>query len=619
MASRLKRRSSIGQLNRRDSLNPGEPQTPELFNQDDDEERRFRNLQRRQAQNLETGIVSDSPGLERQGSSGGRRSIGGISGLTAVQLSEHYNNCIKLSAENKISTKNAFNLQLIDYMATMIKKKESDMNNFQVAAGTLDASTKIYAYRVDSVYGDTLKIAGGLGQAGKQEQGAGDEGADEVGEDGETGGDQPKKKRRLKKSATVEKNLKNINVNKFELEFDVDPLFKKTSSQFDSGSGGNQFLATLQVVDDTCELLLDSDKMLERVNTGATPVKESRQPGVVSEITGVDFDSLDSLAVCPTFEMFSFKWSVDSEDNDEDEYFNKLNESISASQDERNASRMDSQENAFDAFAVPEPINDDECMVEYDADGDDMERTEWSERAVGHTAAGRPGFTASLPMTTSDMLSVLTTAPLEYSYFDHGKLGAWAGPKHWKFKPITKQVSDGEKSKAKKKKENTQVDYDNYESNPADSDDLKELTEKLKVLLATPKKSVKLVEKTMKGWNREKNTLPEDLHYSGHELVRLKTVDKMIIHNKTNTEQQTRVEVEDYNYDNAADQEGYCPDVDDHDAYGGDDNLETMTQTVLEAGDQEVPDLTTMSGELYAADNLVEAPKLVDKAALQIG
>ena len=53
-------------------------------------------------------------------------------GLTPAQLAEHYNNCIKLSAENKISTKNAFNLQLIDYMATMIKRKESDMSNFQV-------------------------------------------------------------------------------------------------------------------------------------------------------------------------------------------------------------------------------------------------------------------------------------------------------------------------------------------------------------------------------------------------------------------------------------------------------------------------------------------------------
>ena len=133
MAARLKRRSSIGFGNRRDSLiTAPDPGTPEMFTQDDDEERRVRNLQRRQAKNLEAGVTSsDSPAMERAGSSN-RRSIGGISGLNQAQLSEHYANCIKLSSENKISTKNAFNLQLIDYMATMIKRKESDMNNFQV-------------------------------------------------------------------------------------------------------------------------------------------------------------------------------------------------------------------------------------------------------------------------------------------------------------------------------------------------------------------------------------------------------------------------------------------------------------------------------------------------------
>ena len=157
MAARLKRRSSIGfggLGGRRDSGSMPEPQTPTPFTQTTEEEeaaeRRARNLQRKQAQNLES-AAGDSPGLERwvggwegcwwcnitcrQGSSG-RRSIGSISGLSAAQLAEHYNNCIKLSAENKISAKNAFNLQLIDYMATMIKKKESDMNNFQVRLPT---------------------------------------------------------------------------------------------------------------------------------------------------------------------------------------------------------------------------------------------------------------------------------------------------------------------------------------------------------------------------------------------------------------------------------------------------------------------------------------------------
>ena len=47
-------------------------------------ERRARNLQRRQNQ-MET-EVADSPGLERQGSSTNRRSIGGISGLSHAQV-----------------------------------------------------------------------------------------------------------------------------------------------------------------------------------------------------------------------------------------------------------------------------------------------------------------------------------------------------------------------------------------------------------------------------------------------------------------------------------------------------------------------------------------------------
>ncbi|NXY14830.1 CND2 protein, partial [Atrichornis clamosus] len=34
----------------------------------------------------------------------------------------------------------------------------------QVAAGTLDASAKIYAVRVDSVHADTYRVLGGLGR-----------------------------------------------------------------------------------------------------------------------------------------------------------------------------------------------------------------------------------------------------------------------------------------------------------------------------------------------------------------------------------------------------------------------------------------------------------------------
>ena len=75
-------------------------------------------------------------------------------------------------------------------------------------------------------------------------------------------------------------------------------------------------------------------------------------------------------------------------------YYFRLNESISASQEERslgNVTGMETEENAFDAFAVPEPIDDlGDGMVDHDVGGDDMDRTEWSEseRAVGHAAQG---------------------------------------------------------------------------------------------------------------------------------------------------------------------------------------------------------------------------------------
>ena len=55
-----------------------------------------------------------------------------------AQLAEHYQHCLKLSAENKVSAKNAFNLQLIDWMAQAIKKQKAggtdgvDMGDFQV-------------------------------------------------------------------------------------------------------------------------------------------------------------------------------------------------------------------------------------------------------------------------------------------------------------------------------------------------------------------------------------------------------------------------------------------------------------------------------------------------------
>jgi len=594
---------------------------PEVFTQDpekEEEERRARNRQRKQQQQEPT---VDSPGgTGAGGSSSNRRSIGPVGGLSQAQLKEHYTQCIQLSSENKISSKNAFNLHLIDHMATMMKKKDTEMNNFQKAASTLDASTKIYAYRVDAVYGDTLKIASGLGQTAKQQN---DEVTAAEGEDGGEGAENvdnndpemKKTKKRFKKSNTIEKNLKNISVTKFELEFEVDPLFTKTKAQYDSTSGGNQFLATLNIRDETCEMLLDSGTTLDSLNS------EREFPGDL-EMMELEMPFIKNSDICKTFSTFLFNgWSVDKEEDPEDEYC-QLNDSINL---HNSQNKEGGDENAFDQFADPEPIDnigEDIGMADYDdemgeGDGPGDQNSQWSEKAVGMAAFPdmiRRGVTANLPMTPADMLNVLTSAPLEYSYFDSGKMGAWAGPKHWKFKPLMRQaLTDVDKVKGRKKKV---IDRLNY--NELDEEVDNELEAKVEEMLNAPKKSVKLIDKTMKGWSRERSTLPEDLHYSGHELVRLKVVNGMCVARAMSKENNLQVDdaVDDYDYENAADNEDYVPDHNDYDddAYGGDGDT-PMDEDVMMNGD----DIPATQDDDFAGGNLVEAPKIVDKAALQIG
>jgi Condensin complex subunit 2 len=84
----------------------------------------------------------------------------------AAQVTEMYRNCIKLAAENKISQKNTWSLNLIDHMSDLVKPSdEGRTTNFQNASCTLDAGIKIYSYRVDSVHSEAFKVLGGLSRS----------------------------------------------------------------------------------------------------------------------------------------------------------------------------------------------------------------------------------------------------------------------------------------------------------------------------------------------------------------------------------------------------------------------------------------------------------------------
>eukprot|EP00316_Scyphosphaera_apsteinii_P013052 CAMPEP_0119315458 /NCGR_PEP_ID=MMETSP1333-20130426/35966_1 /TAXON_ID=418940 /ORGANISM="Scyphosphaera apsteinii, Strain RCC1455" /LENGTH=212 /DNA_ID=CAMNT_0007320825 /DNA_START=22 /DNA_END=657 /DNA_ORIENTATION=+ len=153
---------------------------------------------------------------------------------TAI-LTDMYSECarhVQLCAENKVNEKNSWSLDLIDHMGGMIAQPTDEggeqITNFQHASSTLDAGVKIYSFRVDSVYTETYKLAGGLNRTSRKDGEAEEQRNTEIFEPDDENGDpqasvdatQKKKIGRRSSVATtsnIETNLATLNLKKIEL------------------------------------------------------------------------------------------------------------------------------------------------------------------------------------------------------------------------------------------------------------------------------------------------------------------------------------------------------------------------------------------------------------------
>ncbi|XP_013793507.1 condensin complex subunit 2-like, partial [Limulus polyphemus] len=111
--------------------------------------------------------------------------------------------------------------------------------------------------------------------------------------------------------------------------------------------------------------------------------------------------------------------------------------------------------------------------------------------------------------SVDQLVKMLADAPSDYSYFDHNLISAWAGPNHWHIRPFTKGKFNVQQNEEKKraKKPPLRLNYDEEKN--------------FDELFATSKKPMKLVKKTLQQWDKEKTTLPEDLHYDIKKLMKL--------------------------------------------------------------------------------------------------
>lgn len=548
-----------------------------------------------------------------------RRSLP-LSGLNTGQLTEHYSNCIKLSAENKINSKNAFGLHLIDYMAELLKSKKGEMTNFQVASCTLDASAKIYAGRVDAIHAETYKMLGGLGQdrQSKRSEGDGPEGGEGA------GSNEAQKKKRVRHSNTVETNLKNINITKLDLGFEPDPLFQRTSATFDEGGSFGLLLNHLHCKDDTCELLLDSNTILNNDVESAKSEKGTQTVVDMSDVremyTGVN---LEALQICPEFADFEF---TDWKDQGKESVTSMITKMAT-----------DNNKKAFDVHAIPEPLEEESCD-HHDDGADHYEGGGFSDDEDGGEAL--PGMeqpsmfisdssdaTMMVGRSASSSVSVnaggklclqLSLEPSEYSYFNLDVLNTWAGPQHWKLKPKQKDPTapDEGTKKAASKKPVFRINYDQE----IDFDKF----------FGESKAATTLSQATLNKYSKTESKLPDhDDDYKPASLVQMFLRPKFMMKRQMPNNGNDSIDdgIDGYDYNNENDCANFCPaagggdDDDDDDSshapggissMGGVDLSQTSAESHSGFFNHSVFDATVLQG-----DRLVAQPHKVNKIDIQ--
>ncbi|XP_034548475.1 condensin complex subunit 2 [Notolabrus celidotus] len=565
-------------------LSPAACSTPLLSafpGNDDEQERR----QRRRSRVIDLQTATDSS-FNDSATHSAAGTPAAVPKLSNAQISEHYSTCIKLSTENKITTKNAFGLHLIDYMADILKQKDSELTNFKVAAGTLDASTKIYAVRVDAVHADAYRVLGGLGAETKpgEDHGLKEEHGDEG---AEATAKQPKKKRPPKR--TVEQNLSNINSAESERKCEVDPMFHRMASSFDESSTAGVFLSVLFSESNRCELLFPSNMTLLQSKPSYSP--PSPQGVSASPFTAGLKRSQEKSSICPSLQDFSFtSWNPD-------QTMNQL------------LDKMKQGDHVFDlnAEVEPEPEHEEDDCPDFDADyedgqGDCEERSK--EHKDGCEASGSGKGRDVIPIGEGDIATMclqLSSQPGDYSYFSPRTMATWAGPGYWQFKPKHKldHLPDKETRKRKPKK-TFEIDF---------SDDVNFDTYFRTTRAATTNS------KSALSASNKKTTLPADFQFPPETLSQLnfKPSSSLSKEGEKRLSGELGEGIGDYDYNNPNDTANFCPGLeggdsdDDVEGFAGSDDTQT-------SGDPAVPPSQDQEGiSTYGEDDLVPEPYRVNK------
>lgn len=229
------------------------------------------------------------------------------SDTTTEDLGNMYKTVMKLNNENKINAANSWGLKLIENLDKVLEYDEDNVEenvsenirsdsatndkergvNFTKASCTLDASVKIYSYRVDDAHLTSYKVLANLNRTESANSTTNTYTEKQQDDDDVTKNPTKKSEKPRIGTETIESNLSNINMNKLDSAYDIDPLFHKMSKKFDEGGAKGLLLANLDIATDSCAIVFDSKDDESTVDELRAPSEEEAH-----QIKNLDVSSL---------------------------------------------------------------------------------------------------------------------------------------------------------------------------------------------------------------------------------------------------------------------------------------------------------------------------------------
>jgi len=169
----------------------------------------------------------------------------------------------------------------------MLNKNEESA--WQKASASLDVSAKVYGYRVDSVHSETFKFLGGLNRNKKDDEGK------DANQDEEKENEEVKKENKVRRGQnTLETNINKLNLTKYDLDTEVDPLFSIMTSKFNESTAQGLLLNTIPLDDRLNYILESKEKKNEDQNINNNKNKEEKKNNINEEIKDIDLISEES-------------------------------------------------------------------------------------------------------------------------------------------------------------------------------------------------------------------------------------------------------------------------------------------------------------------------------------